>query len=640
MRLRSFSFDAWLFLLVVVAGLGYVSTVVPGPFDGDSGEFQYMPRLLGIPHPTGYPLYLLLGWVWSWLPIGDTLALRLNLFSTLWAVVTLALLYVAVRQARGERLAAWCGALALGLLAPFWHYAGLAAVYTLHTALLMGALLLWWRWAAVVRATHPATRWLYAAAITTGLALTNHPTALFLLPATFLFLITQGKSIWHRHSRREWFMAGGLFVACGLLYLYVPLRLWAIGTGAAAFGLQESIAKGYIAPFLQWNWGSVVEYITGQSLLGSYGIEWGLLFTRLPTLWLELFGGGWVTVGMVGSVVHARRDGRGWLMAAFLFVVAAGYAVTYDAEFESRNQIAHLEGHLMAALVVFAYWVAQGVDGGLALVRRQWAIPQWVQAAIALLVTGAVLLPWRDAELPTTAAIVQSNSIRTYWSEVLAYPLEEGAALTGHWGDLTAFWYFQHGEAQRQDLWAIFPPNYEQVESWLQESGRPLYLAGPLLDWSPELAGRYDLTPWGILVRIAPKELPASLPPLTPAAAQFSDQLQLLGYRTERPVPGKVQLWLGWQTLKSTSRDWSLSLRFHASDGTLLLQKDGRLASLWYPDSTLPAGQSILTVFDVEIPPDLPSDTVARLVVYDPATVAPLLTPAGEDVVEVGPIAP
>jgi hypothetical protein len=640
MRIRSIPFDTWLVLLVMVAVVGYSTTVVLGPFDGDSGEFQYMPRLLGIPHPTGYPLYLLLGWFWSWLPIGETLALRLNLFSTFWAVITLALLFIAARKSGAHPFSAWCGALAMGLLVPFWLYAGLAAVYTLHTALLMGALFLWWQWSALVRKSLPATRWLYSAALLTGLALTNHPTALFLVPALLLFLLVHGKFVWQQHSIRQWLIAGSLFAVCGLVYLYVPFRLWTIGTGEYLGGLQESIAKGYIAPFLQWNLSSVLEYITGQSLLGSYGVEWGLLFTRLPALWLELFGAIWVFLGSVGSVVHARRNWRGWLLGAFLFVVAAGYAVTYDAEFQSRNQIAHLEGHLMAALLVFAFWVAQGTDGIFSLVVRRYALPNLVTAGLAIVATLTALLPWRTTELPTHAAQVQSNAIRAYWSEVLAYPLEEGAALTGHWGDLTAFWYFQNGEGRRPDLWAIFPPNLDQVEKWVEESRRPLYLAGPLLDWSPTLSERYDLTPWGILVRIAPKEEPPILPQMTPRLVQFGDQLQLLGYRAETSHTGKLQLWLSWKTLTSTSRDWSVSLRIHSSDGNLLLQEDGRLASLWYPDGTLPPHKDILTVFDVDLPPSLPPDTVAQLVVYDPATVAPLVTPEGHQVVELGVIAP
>ena len=70
----------------------------------------------------------------------------------------------------------------------------------------------------------------------------------------------------------------------------------------------------------------------------------------------------------------------------------------------------------------------------------------------------------------------------------------------------------------------------------------------------------------------------------------------------------------------------------------MLLQKDGRLASLWYPDGIMPAEQPLLTVFDLELPDNLPPDTVVRIVVYDPKTIVPRLTSEGQDVFELGPL--
>lgn len=104
------------------------------------------------------------------------------------------------------------------------------------------------------------------------------------------------------------------------------------------------------------------------------------------------------------------------------------------------------------------------------------------------------------------------------------------------------------------------------------------------------------------------------------------------------PAAERRQLWLAWHTTAPTPRDLFVSVRLHGPDGTLLLQKDGRLASLWFPETTMPAGQRLLTVFDLEIPDDLPPDAIVRIVVYDPETMQPLLTTTGKDVFEVGPL--
>lgn len=41
--------------------LVYLPTLLPAPSVDDWAEMQWIPARLGIPHPTGYPLYVLLG---------------------------------------------------------------------------------------------------------------------------------------------------------------------------------------------------------------------------------------------------------------------------------------------------------------------------------------------------------------------------------------------------------------------------------------------------------------------------------------------------------------------------------------------------------------------------------------------------
>ena len=66
---------------------------------GDSGELVAAVHLLGIPHPSGYPLYVLLGKLWTLLvPIGSV-ALRMSLFSAAAGAATGATLYWTARRA-------------------------------------------------------------------------------------------------------------------------------------------------------------------------------------------------------------------------------------------------------------------------------------------------------------------------------------------------------------------------------------------------------------------------------------------------------------------------------------------------------------------------------------------------------------
>src|SRR5437867_8676283 len=88
--------------LALLAGLGlYGLTCAPGVQGGDSGEFQFVAYILGIPHPPGYPLYALVGRLWTLvLPFGEV-AYRMNLLSAVFAAATLA-------------AAAWANATAYG----------------------------------------------------------------------------------------------------------------------------------------------------------------------------------------------------------------------------------------------------------------------------------------------------------------------------------------------------------------------------------------------------------------------------------------------------------------------------------------------------------------------------------------------
>ncbi|MBC7260533.1 MAG: DUF2723 domain-containing protein, partial [Chloroflexi bacterium] len=70
-------------LCISIASLAfslYLRTLAPSVLISDPGEYQFVLYELGIPHPTGYPLYVLLGYLWSRLPIGSV-AYRINLLS-------------------------------------------------------------------------------------------------------------------------------------------------------------------------------------------------------------------------------------------------------------------------------------------------------------------------------------------------------------------------------------------------------------------------------------------------------------------------------------------------------------------------------------------------------------------------------
>ena len=119
--------------------------MAPGVVGFDSAELVTGIYTQGIVHPTGYPTYLLLGKLFSYLPFGNS-AYRINLMSAFFASLTVLLLYFVLQRLISRRLIALLGAVFFAASNYFWQMALVAEVYSLHTFFLALNLLLIIRW--------------------------------------------------------------------------------------------------------------------------------------------------------------------------------------------------------------------------------------------------------------------------------------------------------------------------------------------------------------------------------------------------------------------------------------------------------------------------------------------------------------
>ena len=71
------------FLLWLAVFIIYLQTIATTVGFIDSGELATVPYILGIAHPTGYPLWTLVTHIFSLLPIAKEEIVRLNIFSAL-----------------------------------------------------------------------------------------------------------------------------------------------------------------------------------------------------------------------------------------------------------------------------------------------------------------------------------------------------------------------------------------------------------------------------------------------------------------------------------------------------------------------------------------------------------------------------
>ncbi|MEI7747476.1 MAG: DUF2723 domain-containing protein [Chlorobiaceae bacterium] len=150
-------------VLFLAAEILYLRTMAPTFSFWDCGEFIATAYTLGIPHPPGAPLFLLLGRFFSMIPFFSDTGARVNLISTLASAATIMLTYlitvrliILYRKSEpdlwdsAEKISAYggavIGALALALSDSFWFNAVEAEVYalsSLFTAVVVWLILRW-----------------------------------------------------------------------------------------------------------------------------------------------------------------------------------------------------------------------------------------------------------------------------------------------------------------------------------------------------------------------------------------------------------------------------------------------------------------------------------------------------------------
>ncbi|MDP8949791.1 MAG: DUF2723 domain-containing protein, partial [Actinomycetota bacterium] len=166
----------------------YLRTLAPTilPYDSpallDVAMLQMQVCVLGITHPTGYPSYLMLSHLFTYLPFGDC-AYRANLASAAYAALAVSAVLAAGYLLSRRVAAAGAAALAFGVGGTLWSQAVMAEVYTLNALLVALTLLVMLLWRERRR-----DRYLLLSAFLVGLSMTNHLTSGLLLPASLLFV--------------------------------------------------------------------------------------------------------------------------------------------------------------------------------------------------------------------------------------------------------------------------------------------------------------------------------------------------------------------------------------------------------------------------------------------------------------------
>jgi hypothetical protein len=454
----------------LVALLLYTLTLAPTVTLVDSGELIVAARGLGVAHPPGFPLWVMLAHLASMLPVGNVAA-RINFSSAFFgalacAIVTLAVAELlitdsfvvaprrqnkAAQQSRKiedstDRFFIFAPAVGAGLLMTFsrtlWSYATITEVYTLNTLLIVIVFFLVVRWRRIVETRRGSSaavtthdRWIYAAAFVFGLALgVHHVTVGLTLPAIAAVVYrTEGLKFFT--SRRLLYAALICVGVLVLVYSYLP---WAASSSPVMnWGDPRSLQE------IWW-------HISGRQYRVFFSFSaatMGPQFVEFCRMALREFGFPWLPVtpflAFAGFANAHKRDRTAFWFLLLIVLADLAYSLSYEI---AEDKDAYYLPTFISIAIAAGFgirWLIQ-----LAGLKRLRIWKPSLAAATAIVLTSATAFagnwPFNDRR----HYFIADDYVENVFSTIAP----NGLLFTQDWQVVSPMFYAQEIEQRRRDV--------------------------------------------------------------------------------------------------------------------------------------------------------------------------------------------
>ena len=494
-------------VVALIAFVAALLTMLPGVAYWDTGELQAVAPLLGTAHPTGFPTYVLIGWLASVVlqPFGEP-AFRMNLLSGLCLAVAAGFTVDLVRGLTGRLVFGVAAGIAMALTPIAWAIATHAEAHTLHLALV--AVLLWLlvEWDARVRSSGPiprdrGDRYLLAATVIFGLAVGNHSLTLLLALPVGLYVIAVDPGIWRR-GRLVLSCVGLLVGTVVLVYLELPLR---------AGPFRADLVYGTPNTWDGFRYIVLAEQFQG-SLFNPFG--------ELPRKFGELVGRTVSQFGIlaplipVAFVVTAIRRPRYALLTGTAAAITCFFAASYVNADISRYYVgpalmawtwlAILGAAIVDVIASVGSTEPETDDAGTEAAQRNAARRAERRTGVSILavVIAAALLVPTLVDIPARfrAADMSGQQGAARWADHVLDVMEPDGVILSWWSYSTPLWYEHLVEGKRPDIEIIDDRTRldlnlggltETIDRYLGQ--RPVYVMRLDQREVALLAQRYDL---------------------------------------------------------------------------------------------------------------------------------------------------
>jgi hypothetical protein len=443
-------FPALLFLsLLIVYGMTLAPGLTWANHGADGGDLIAAAATNGVPHPTGYPVYLLLARLFQLLPVGS-LAFRTNLLSALAAALAALIAYRLVSRSTNNPLAGLASAYAFGFSPLLWSQAVITEVYALHAFFVV--LILYW--SLFPPSSHEKKSDL-AQGLTFGLALGNHATILLLLPVLLASAVSPRTGGWKLKIpsllRRLAWLGVGL-----LVYLILP---WLASTHPPV------------------NWGNPVTLKSLGWLVSAqiyqdevFALTVPALLARIQSaaaLLLDQFGILGLIVSLLGLVFFFRPSS---LVFKTLWIVAVYSA--FSLGYATSDSFLYF----IPPALCFAIWIGMGVDGLMKMIPPRYLKLGWTAGLVMLAYLGFLAAShWPQVDASRDGRAEQFGQL------VMAQMPVDTIIFAK--GDQAVFslWYFHYALRERPDLVVIATDllNFAWYQQTLKSTYPSLIINGP-----------------------------------------------------------------------------------------------------------------------------------------------------------------
>ena len=482
----------WALLATLVVALLYIVTLAPTTAFWDTSEYIATVHILGIPHPPGNPLFVVLARAWEILlaPLGLSAAVKINLFSTTMSAMAHGFWFLVVhhilRHFTEDRVFPLVGAFVAVFVSAtaftVWNQSNVnEKVYTvsLFTIALLSWLAFHWR---ENLGRGKDDNLLILMVFILALSVGNHLMAFLAAPALGLFVL-----LVHPRALLNWklYLAAVIATFLGLsIHLYLPLRaaldpvineasptcetLTGALTSILTWGqggcenLSEALSrKQYVKPPLiprsaplHLQFANYFQYFDWQWARMLQGTQVVFAVARLP--FTLLFTG----LGVYGALEHFRKDRVSWWYLISLFgtlSVALLFYLNFKYGFSLQDPLGELSAHevrerdyfFMVSFSVWGLWAGMGIAGLWRKLAGGLARGYKRTSPVLLIAAIPLLLNW------TWASRAGDYSARDWAYNLLMSAEPYGIIFTNGDNDTFPLWYLQEAEGIRQDVTVI-----------------------------------------------------------------------------------------------------------------------------------------------------------------------------------------